>query len=288
MVHMEEARSRQEERPFDPAAPRKSYAQPHHFAVNANAVDEEIVESMARTFFVSAWADAMEEAGRSRELSGQNLMDIAPETPDEAYEKAGEAARRIEDANGAALSALYEKMAGMPGRHRREPTPDDFGFSLAMMYMGSGVSWFDDHPGSDSDLDVPYGEGMWIDGAFEENARGPRGEVDRHAAEELVMYIENTADLSLDGPRGQGNSILLNLMRKWRKGKYESPLAVKLFMYLTESGAKRYVEEMHSSLPWNQMFNVPTRTEAARQLEASFRERAEQGEYDDLDLRIRR
>jgi len=35
MVAVEEARSRREEMPFDPEAPREHYAQPHHFAVNA-------------------------------------------------------------------------------------------------------------------------------------------------------------------------------------------------------------------------------------------------------------
>ena len=34
MVHMEEARQREQERPFDPEAPREHYAQPHHFSVN--------------------------------------------------------------------------------------------------------------------------------------------------------------------------------------------------------------------------------------------------------------
>jgi len=115
---------------------------------------------------------------------------------------------------------------------------------------------------------------------------GPKGEVDRHAATELVLFIDNTADLSLGGPRGQGRSVLLNALRKWRKGSYDPALAVKLFEYLAEAGARRYVQENHSSLPWNQMFNVPTRREAARQLEESFRSAAEHGEYDDVDTKI--
>ena len=101
-----------------------------------------------------------------------------------------------------------------------------------------------------------------------------------------MLFIENTADLSLDGPRGQGHSVLLNALRKFRKGTYDPKMAVKLFEYLTESGARRYVQENRSSLPWNQMFSVPTRREAARQLEASFRSAAEQGEYDHVNTAI--
>jgi hypothetical protein len=110
--------------------------------------------------------------------------------------------------------------------------------------------------------------------------------MDRHAATELVLFIENTADLSLDGPHGQGRSVLLNALRKFRKGTYDPAHAVRLFEYLTESGARRYVQENRSSLPWNQMFSVATRREAARQLSESFRSSAEKGEYDDVDTRI--
>lgn len=284
LVHTEEARRRQADRPFDPAAPRESYARAHHFAVNSDSgLRSEIVNMMARTFYVSAWADAMEEAGER--LQGE-LMDQAPETPHDAYEHAEKAAARIEQANGMSLDALYHKMTAMEGG---DDTASEFGYCLAMMWQGSGVSWFDDHPGDDSDLDVPYGEGMIVflgGGEFEENARGSRGAVDEHAATELVMYIENESDLSLDGPRGQGHSILLNALRKWKKGKYDSVLAVKLFSYLTESGAKRYAKEFDSERNWSSIFNVPTRTEAARQLEASFRADVEAGEYDHVNTKL--
>lgn len=106
------------------------------------------------------------------------------------------------------------------------------------------------------------------------------------AANELVLYIENTSDLSPDGPRGQGRDVLLNALRKFRKGTYDPALAVKLFGYLVESGAKRYAKEFGSSeREWSTMFPPATRQEAARQLEASFRNSAERGEYDHVDVR---
>ena len=70
-----------------------------------------------------------------------------------------------------------------------------------------------------------------------------REPADEHAATELVMYIENESDLSPDGPSGQGRSAMLNMLRKWKNGTYDSTLAVRQFAYLTESGAKRYAKE---------------------------------------------
>lgn len=122
---------------------------------------------------------------------------------------------------------------------------------------------------------------------FAVNARA-QAPADPHAATELVLYIENTADLSPDGPHGQGHSVLLNALRKWRKGTYDSTQAVTLFGYLAESGAKRYAVEYDSASRWSEMFNPATRREAARQLEESFRASVERGEYDHVDTRIRR
>lgn len=124
---------------------------------------------------------------------------------------------------------------------------------------------------------------------FAVNPRFQAAAADDHAATELVMFIENTADLSPDGPRGQGRSILLNALRKWRKGTYEPALAVRLFEYLTETGAKRYAQEMADDpSSWSTMFTPATRRAAARQLEEAFRNSAERGEYDEVDTRIGR
>jgi hypothetical protein len=279
------------QRQLEEQAPSAALRPNLHGADNEYTAErEEIVDAMARTFFVSAWADAMEEAGQR--LQGE-LMDQAPATPPEAHEFAEKAAKRIEESNRQSLPELYERMAnfGHANDHSREPSAFEFGYSLAMMYMGSGVSWFDDHP-TDGIFVVPHGEGMYIEleeGDYEENARGgPRGEVDEHAATELVQFIENTSELSIDGPMGQGKSILLNLMRKWRKGNYDFELSVKLFEYLAETGAKAYANEYHEQRGWSSLFNVPTRKAAAREMAESFRSRAEGGEFDGLDTKMRR
>lgn len=117
-------------------------------------------------------------------------------------------------------------------------------------------------------------------GAVRSNVAAHRDPVDEQAATELVMFIENESDLSPDGPQGQGQSVRMNALRKWRAGTYDPVLAVKLFEYLAESGAKRYAKEFASPKEWNTIFNPATRHEAARQLEASFRNSVENGEYD--------
>jgi len=113
-----------------------------------------------------------------------------------------------------------------------------------------------------------------------------REPADEHAATELVMYIENTSELSPDGPSGQGRSVLLNALRKWKKGTYDPERAVKLFEYLAEAGAKQYAKEFGEAKEWSTMFTSATRHEAAKQLEESFRNSAKHGEYDHVDTRI--
>lgn len=135
---------------------------------------------------------------------------------------------------------------------------------------------------------VYFHPGAFANDGYEHRVgEAPRGApADEDAATELVLYIENTSDLSPDGPRGQGHDVMLNALRKWRKGTYNPELAVKLFGYLVETGAKRYAKEMGSSeREWSTMFTPATRREAARQLEASFRNSAELGEYDHIDTR---
>lgn len=125
-----------------------------------------IVGEMARTLFVTAWADREEERqerlGRrykgpfSGSLGGVDLFDIAPRTSTKARTAANKLAREIEKINGARLDTLYGRAESAPGKHYREPTPESFGFGLAMQALGHGVSWRDDHP--DAGIKLPYTE----------------------------------------------------------------------------------------------------------------------------------
>lgn len=101
---------------------------------------------------------------------------------------------------------------------------------------------------------------------------------DTHAANDLELYIANDADLQ----RQQGTSILKNLATKKVRSQYQHDLAVKLFGYLVESGAKKYVKDLRSTLPWHKMFDVSTRKLVAEELTKDFEGEFELGNYDYL------
>ena len=102
---------------------------------------------------------------------------------------------------------------------------------------------------------------------------------DTHAATELEQYIENDAELH----RQQHAPILKNLATKKARGQYKHALAVKLFGYLVESGAKKYAKAFGSpDQPWHKMFDVATRKRVAEALTKSFEAEHKLGNYDHL------
>lgn len=116
----------------------------------------------------------------------------------------------------------------------------------------------------------------------------PSGPANNDSARELELFIENDADLY----RQQYTPIIKNLMLKRRRGVYNSELAVKLFMYLVDSGAKKYIREyVQSSTPGSTppnidtVFNKNTRLQVARSLRDSFEGEADLGNYDHMIVR---
>lgn len=261
-----------------------------------------IVDAMARAFFVNAWASEMEELcpEETRSWSGQNLYDLAPENSPEAEQHAEQFARDVERANGSRQLGWIYDMARARAKTEGEGDfdEDSFGYLVSMEAMGHGVSLADDSPSAREMVNIPDSEfydvvldcapaGTYVGNRRHgRNARG--APADEHAAHELVVFIDNTSDLSLGGPRGQGHDIVKNLVRKWRKGQYDFEKSVKLMQYLTESGAKRYAREFDDASRWHQIFSPATRRLAARELADQFRQSAEAGEYDDMDVRIQR
>jgi hypothetical protein len=107
----------------------------------------------------------------------------------------------------------------------------------------------------------------------------PSGPADSTAAHELELYIDNDRNLYFQ----QFIPIVKNLMLKRRKGVYNRELAVKLFMYLMDAGAKKYVAEFGTrGQKIDSMFNRNTRLQAARAFRDSFETEAELGNYDRL------
>ena len=62
---------------------------------------------------------------------------------------------------------------------------------------------------------------------------------DVHAADELRMYIDNDRQLY----RQQTTSIIKNVQRKLKSGKYDHTKAPKLWSYLVDNGVKKYIKE---------------------------------------------
>jgi hypothetical protein len=96
------------------------------------------------------------------------------------------------------------------------------------------------------------------------------------AARELKLYIDNDAQLY----RQQFEPILKNLMTKLGRGTYDSAKSVKLWGYLCESGAKKYVKEFGGT--WNHVFTVADRKQCAEAFRDDFEAEAKLGNYDAL------
>jgi hypothetical protein len=101
---------------------------------------------------------------------------------------------------------------------------------------------------------------------------------DQVTADELKLFTENDGDIY----RSQTLPILKNLTTKKARGVYKHDLAVKLFMYLAERGAKDYAREHGGGMAWHQMFSVPVRKIAAKEWADEFETEYENGEYDHL------
>jgi len=102
--------------------------------------------------------------------------------------------------------------------------------------------------------------------------------IDEHAVHDLKLYIDNDSQL-----HKQRVPILKNLATKKVRSQYKHDLAVKLFGYLVEAGAKKYAKEFGSpGQPWHKMFDVPTRKRVAEELTRDFEGEFELGNYDNL------
>lgn len=103
-------------------------------------------------------------------------------------------------------------------------------------------------------------------------------EIDESAAIELEFYINNTGEL-----HKQMQSIRKNLVNKKAKGVYDSMLAVKLMMYLVQTGAKMYTKEFGAAgEDYKNVFDKATRMEVAKSLVKDFEEESGLSNYDDL------
>lgn len=120
-------------------------------------LDSLILQGMARGPFASWWATNMEDQGRS--FSGQDIMEVAPNTPRWAHAWAKKLGKSIASLNGATLSELYASAQDVGYRNNAET----FGTHLGMEAIGSGIAWTDDaysYGGTALVISVPSYE-MW-------------------------------------------------------------------------------------------------------------------------------
>ena len=104
---------------------------------------------------------------------------------------------------------------------------------------------------------------------------------DNHSATELELYINNEYDLT--GPTSQGQSIIKNLATKKASGRYDHDKAVALFMYLTETGAKKYAKEFGGpGAAWHEMFPIGVRRLVAAEWRSEFESEYANGAYDNM------
>lgn len=113
--------------------------------------------------------------------------------------------------------------------------------------------------------------------AFGKVSLGYGGEdMDLPAVDELRLFIENDADLY----RQQMTPIIENIKKKLARGVYDHSLAPKLWGYLVESGAKKYVKEVGGgSLRWNEMFPPSVRRKVAQELADDYLEMIQNEEF---------
>lgn len=113
---------------------------------------------------------------------------------------------------------------------------------------------------------------------LEPNARREPGDED--AATELLLYLENDRRFSPHSPSGQGRSILINMLRKWRNGTYDHERAPQGWSCVVEEAAKAYAKEFDSARNWHRIFTPATRDLVSLALAHRFVEEARSGELD--------
>ncbi len=104
------------------------------------------------------------------------------------------------------------------------------------------------------------------------NGSRRRGLGGEHEARELHLYCENDGQLY----RQQVEPIRKNLRKKMEKGIYDREKAKKLWMYLADNCARKYVKEFGGGMPWHKMFSTADRREVAKEFADNFK--LEQGE----------
>ena len=100
---------------------------------------------------------------------------------------------------------------------------------------------------------------------------------DSDAVNELDLFIMNDEDLY----RRRFMPIITNIRRKMKRGIYDHEKVIKLWMYLVDDAAIKYVQEFGTpEQDVKDMFPKETRLQVAQNIADREKENIEQGEYD--------
>ena len=100
---------------------------------------------------------------------------------------------------------------------------------------------------------------------------------DSDAVNELDSYLMNDEELY----RRRFMPIIENIKRKMRRGIYDHEKVIKLWMYLVDDAARKYVQEFGGpEQDVKDMFPKETRLQVAQVIADREKENIEQGEYD--------
>lgn len=146
-------------------------------------------------------------------------------------------------------------------------------------FMWNGQDWVLYAEGEDEEVVDIQAESSGIVGRIDRAlaSLSEAGGIDDAAAEELRLFIDNDAQLDR-----QMTSIIKNVMTKIGQGRYDRNLAVKLFMYLVDAGAQKYVKEFSDDergMKWHDRFPKKTREAVATALRDYVETEAAIGNY---------
>lgn len=122
-----------------------------HYLPSYGQIVKDITTSMARTLFVTAWADRQEE--RRISYPGQNLFDVAPQTSKAAFKAAWDLVKKLEAANKLTIFEVYDQALQKANLEDTEKNREEFGYLAAMEALGHGVTLEDGFPGHS--LEIP-------------------------------------------------------------------------------------------------------------------------------------
>ena len=137
----------------------------------------------------------------------------------------------------------------------------DIRLNKRMVWDSEEECWVSASDINDEDLDDS--KYIWI-GSSKQQIRSERASqtVDKHSAEDLELYAENTAEVY----ERFITPVVKNLRRKVKKGIYDEDKALIAWQNVIDEAAKMYDKEQGSGKGSLTMFNKATRNEAAKGL----------------------